>query len=433
MSLFKKVTLTLVVKCYSFIVNFFVSILLVRLLGASGKGELSLLTNFYTLVVSFSFLSFGSGFIYQFRRSQEKSSISTFLFFGLSLLMSLVTIGFLFSREIILVFLPQISSEQYYLSLLFIVIVIIAKINEGLTRAFYSAKGFNLVIIIEKTIYILGLISLIIFGHKELKLVIVILFISSIMSFLYTLYKFRNKISLNSPRLKSFKKILNFGLKEHLGVIAQKLNLRLDIVLMGMFLISDSQIGYYSIAVFFVELVWFIPNALGVFLFPKISGEKRTDLARKLTIRLTKYTFASSIPIVLFIFFVVPMLIPYLYGSEFIESINPLRVLIFGTFLMIPCKIISKYFAGTGIPQFNSYMAIIGLIINVFLLCVLVPEYGIMGAAISSAVSYSIMGFYMVIIFIHKTGNYLDIKKFFTFDNYDKMQFNNLYKGLFNL
>ena len=156
MSFFKKVVATLGVKIYTFGVNFLVSIVVVRLLGSDGKGDLALLTNFYTLVVAFSFLSLGSGFIYHFRKNQDgKKFISTFLVFGLSLLLSLIAIGYLFSNQIKERFLPQISEDLYYLSFCFLAIVVIAKINEGLSRAFYSARAFNLAIVIEKFCYTL--------------------------------------------------------------------------------------------------------------------------------------------------------------------------------------------------------------------------------------------------------------------------------------
>ena len=64
--------------------------------------------------------------------------------------------------------------------------------------------------------------------------------------------------------------MLSFSLKEHIGVIAQKMNLKIDILIMAGFL-GAKEIGYYSIAVLFAELIWYVPNSIGIFLYPKIA------------------------------------------------------------------------------------------------------------------------------------------------------------------
>jgi O-antigen/teichoic acid export membrane protein len=192
--------------------------------------------------------------------------------------------------------------------------------------------------------------------------------------------------------------MLSFGIREHLGALSHKLNLRLDILILAP-LVEISEIGYYSIAVVFAQLVWYIPDSIGTFLFPKIASRNNNKSSAKLTAQINRISITVVVLISVIIYFTSKIFIPIMYGIDFQKSVVVIKILLFGTVGLSIQKILTKYFSGIGKPLITSWASIVGLITSVPLLFILVPIYGIIGAAIATAISYLFMAIFAIVLF----------------------------------
>jgi O-antigen/teichoic acid export membrane protein len=97
-------------------------------------------------------------------------------------------------------------------------------------------------------------------------------------------------------------------------------------------------------------------------------------------------------------------LIGFAFGSEFLPAVPPLLLLLPGTAFLSVGSILANDFVGRGRQALNSIAAIITLLINVPLNFVLIPVWGISGAAAASAISYSVGTIVMLVNFLRMTG-----------------------------
>ncbi|MAE70954.1 MAG: hypothetical protein CME06_10855 [Gemmatimonadetes bacterium] len=182
--------------------------------------------------------------------------------------------------------------------------------------------------------------------------------------------------------------MLRFGLKEHAGNLAQYLNLRLDLLLVGIFL-GPKETGLYAVAVSLAEVVWFIPDALGTVLLPRIArtgaDTARAAAAGACRIALT-ISSAAALAIVLF----GGTLLVVLYGHEFAGAWTPLAWLMPGVVLLSVSKVLSKHLSGTGHPGLSARASLISLIATLILDLALIPTFGLAGAALATTIAYGV-------------------------------------------
>ena len=70
-------------------------------------------------------------------------------------------------------------------------------------------------------------------------------------------------------------------------------------------------------------------------------------------------------------------------------ALIPLWLLLPGIVFMAAAKVISSYLSGIGKPIYTTYIAAGAVIVTVILDLLLIPPYGISGAAIASSITYT--------------------------------------------
>jgi len=80
-----------------------------------------------------------------------------------------------------------------------------------------------------------------------------------------------------------------------------------------------------------------------------------------------------------------------LYGKEFLPAVPAFIWLLPGIVMLSINTILMNYFAAIGMPPITVYSPMIAVIINIVLNLKLIRSLGIVGASISSVVSYGIM------------------------------------------
>ncbi len=74
----------------------------------------------------------------------------------------------------------------------------------------------------------------------------------------------------------------------------------------------------------------------------------------------------------------------------FEQSLPPLFVILPGVVALSQTKVVSSYLAGLGLTAITSYANVGSLVVNVVANLVLIPAFGIVGAAAASLISYSL-------------------------------------------
>jgi O-antigen/teichoic acid export membrane protein len=104
------------------------------------------------------------------------------------------------------------------------------------------------------------------------------------------------------------------------------------------------------------------------------------------------------------------LLIPFFYGIDFLPSVKPFLWLLPGILGITLSKIVSANLAGIGKPQYATYSSGITVVITVVLDILLIPPYGIVGAAIASSIAYLLSAVLSVMWFSRETNiRWLDV------------------------
>lgn len=207
------------------------------------------------------------------------------------------------------------------------------------------------------------------------------------------------KISYNHDL---FKESIKYGIKGQIGIFFQFFNYRLDMFFVNYFL-DISAVGIYTVSVAIGEILWHIPNSIVLTLFPKVSP-KDTPSANEFTSKVCR----NSLSIMLILAFLIAILgyifIPLLYGSRFHGAILPLMILLPGIIALGLVKLLSGHLHGRGKPHFGSIATIVSLVITIMLDVVLIPIYGVMGAALATTCAYFTSLVVIVWFFARESG-----------------------------
>ena len=205
-------------------------------------------------------------------------------------------------------------------------------------------------------------------------------------------YLFKNvpcRFKFNSSVLWN---MLRLGCVYALALFSITLNYRIDVALLSAWSTSE-EVGIYTVATNFGELLWYLPGVLVPLIFSRSANSNNGTDHIETLVRVVRLGFpASCLLAVLFgagAFF----LIPVFYGIKFQPSSYSLMLLLPGLTAMILFKILNADLAGQGDPLLALYSMVPGVLFNVALNFLLIPQYGAFGAAISSTVSYVLTSF----------------------------------------
>lgn len=222
------------------------------------------------------------------------------------------------------------------------------------------------------------------------------LLFSLFMTILY-LYRAGHKLQCQ-PYLRIIPDLYKYSMKNYFGTIFQSFNYRLDMLLVAYFL-NSSDVGLYTAAVSIAELVWYIPDSISYILFPYTSASSSKQANHFTPIVIRNALFLTLIA-ALVLFLIAPWILSLLFGGSFIGAIMPVRILLPGIIALGLWKVICNDMAGRGLPQYKSYSAGLSLFFTVLLDFVLIPRFGISGAAIASSLAYTIAAVSVVLWFL---------------------------------
>jgi stage V sporulation protein B len=184
-----------------------------------------------------------------------------------------------------------------------------------------------------------------------------------------------------------FRRLLGFGIKGYAANLMMFFNYRLDSLIVNG-LVGVASLGIYSIAVSLAEVIWYAAGAIGTVMFPHISGLERREADRVTPIVCRNVYFVTLLGVVA-MFALSRWVILLAFGSAMLPALIPLWLLLPGILSLSGAKVISSYLSGIGRPEYATAIAGGTVIVTIILDLVLIPRYGIAGAASASSIVYT--------------------------------------------
>ena len=249
---------------------------------------------------------------------------------------------------------------------------------------------------------------------------LVSVFIVSILSFLsfkYSLKKSAKGKESAEKELRSYSEILKISVPLMFAQSVQFIMAWTDKLMLGAIdtpnvslglTTNSSEVGIYHTAFklsMFAAVALMSINSIASPKFAEMYASKNREGLKKIVHQSTKMIFWVTLPLVV-IFFSIPDFLLGLFGEEF-------KVGMFA-FILLSCGKMISAFSGsvgnilqmTGNQNILARILFLGAIINVLLNLILIPKYGIKGAAIASTISTVFWNITMVFAVKKKLGFY---------------------------
>ena len=196
--------------------------------------------------------------------------------------------------------------------------------------------------------------------------------------------------------------MMRFGLKGHIGRIANMLNWRMDVMILSM-LAPVETVGYYAVATKVAETFRPLSAAFTFVLRPMIASLSVSE-ARAQGVALYRRVFALNLVLVFIMAFAGGPIIIRMFGPDFAAAVPAFQILLIGLAALGGAGVLNGYNVGIGRPEFNSYTALAGLVITVIGDVTLIPPYSLMGAAFTSSVAYTVKAAALTFLFLSTSG-----------------------------
>ena len=195
-----------------------------------------------------------------------------------------------------------------------------------------------------------------------------------------------------------FQKFIHHGGFIQLANVAQLLKYRIHFYFIEIFL-GTALLGIYANGVAVAEGVWIITRSLSVIQFSKVANLSNDQEARKITNQYTWSSIGLSTLATLVLLCFPDSLFSRIFGKEFLGIHDLLLYLSIAIISLSVSNLISHYFSGIGKNHLNFIGSLIGLLITAALGYILIPKYGLKGAAIASSVAFFGTAIFHVILY----------------------------------
>jgi stage V sporulation protein B len=184
---------------------------------------------------------------------------------------------------------------------------------------------------------------------------------------------------------------IGYGSRVQVGSVFQLLNYRLDVLVLQFFR-PLREVGYYVVAQAGAEVVLTLARAFQSTLMPIVAG-RRTDQTQLTasTTALRHHSLLAAIAVAVCGVGAFPLVI-YGYGRSFAPAITPLLILLPAMWLLGTGNVISSDLRGRSRPGLSSILTGSALMLTVLLDFVLIPPFGMIGAAVASVIAYCVYG-----------------------------------------
>ncbi len=408
--MFRKIIGTIGTRVISAFLTLLISVLNARLLGTANVGTISLIILSVTFIQLFNNFIGGGALVYMTPRA------GFFKLFVLSYVLILgVTILATFFFEISgtlaqrLGVIPQLEviPKGYFIEVLFLALVMsFTSANYMLLLGKEKVKTFNILTLVQTIVLIACLLAAVYIFHVRTVMAyywaILISFLFSYFFSLFPLLKF-----FKAEPLKGLKPIFNsmmqFGIYAQFGNIFQLMNYRIGYYMVEVWF-GRAALGVMSTGFQIAEGLWIISRSLALVQFTRISNAMDFNYSVRLTLILSKISLVvTSVALMLLLALPESFYRLIYFHHEFGQVRIVIACLGVGIVALSFSMILSHFFSGINKPYHNMISSAIGLVFTIGLGLLIVPRYGIPGAAITASVSYTISTIYQLVVFIRMT------------------------------
>jgi len=396
-SLTRNILRTFSTQVPSLIISIISGIFLTRLLGAEGKGVYAIFYANIEIMVMLFVMGCDLGIVYY----GSNKKISTKKLQGIAsyiIIISFPVTGMLLYFTNSSFIFPE-NYDNLFFKLFLFGMFALGLINTLIGAFLKAAKSFKYInrIGLINSVFNLSTYSLLYYLHSNniIEIDIQFIFTTSIsILFINTLmwlfsYK-KSKLTFHPIFKLSYQKDIQpfskYIFPAFISLIINFLNYRFDIWLVAHYK-GNSQLGLYVLAVNFAQFILLYSRIIGGVMMPYLSEDDEVQ-RRKYFTTYSRINFISVLLMGSVLWVLGGWLLTTLYGVEFTNSTTPFKILLIGMVFTAMSQLFSIMLFSKGKSNIALIANSIGLVFTVALDIILIPNYGINGAAAATSISY---------------------------------------------
>ncbi len=391
------VVVTGITEVLNIVIRIMLNIFLARQLGAQGRGEYVLALLIPGMFLTFIYLGVGEATTALLGKEKypKEKIIGNLNFYILIMSLFSFLLYYGFGQLLLKAVKNNISVQLYKISYCIIPITLMWGGYASVLLGLSSVKVVGWGRVLNNSLFLIMVFTYVYFFKITPKIAVLFFLITSIAEVMYLIYCITKKSVFKICfDLNIIKEQIKFGTRFFLGGLFSQANRRLDTFLVNFF-VGTYGLGIYGVAVNLTEMILNVSNIFGRVIFSSSAVSKDKENIKLTTSGIRQNLFFMiMISIVLGIF--LKHIILFLYSKEFISAIKPALVLLPGIVALGLSNVIGYSLTGYGKPEEITKAAGIAFIFTVILDLVLIPKYGINGAALASTLAYGISAIYLL-------------------------------------
>ena len=195
----------------------------------------------------------------------------------------------------------------------------------------------------------------------------------------------------------SYRSLISYGGRLYPSSITGYFNYRIDVFIIQAVMVGQSsQLGLYSMAVTMAELLFKVPDSVTMIFLPRVSGATpaQADALLPRVARLNMLiTCICAVGLIPSGYIGIHLVLP-----AFAPCLPSFYILLPAVIAISLAKVLTSYIAGRGHPGPVSAGATVAVASNVVANFLLIPHFGIEGAAAASLISYTLLAAMMLVV-----------------------------------
>ena len=403
--MFKKILGTGLTRVMNLLIGFATMMMGTKLLGPAEWGiGFTVLTDVTFLLIGVEFLA-GSGLVY-FTPRKPLSTLMTVSYTWIALVMGLYCLLFWALSYYPTTFDRIVPKGYEGITLLLTLVYSFHNFNLNVFLGKEKVSTFNWVFLLQIFVQVSSMaLFIFVFGMRDAHAFVYSLLCGYVTAFVVGFVLMIRMLTNDerAPFMLTAKEMLKYGYVIQLSNLVSTLNRRMSIFLLRKHCTKES-VGVYGAASQVGEGVKVFGMSISMVQFSKLSNMDDQEQIVKLTIKFLKITVILTLLALLAIVCLPVSFFELLFTDEFGQVKEIILLMSPGLLFLSAQMIFSHYFSGTGVPKYNLFASLTGLAVTVPCTFIMIPTWGIVGAAISFSCTYTAIMLYQWFKFKKITG-----------------------------
>jgi len=372
------------------LIGFGTGVLTARVLGPAGRGELAAILVWVNSLVAAGFLAMPQAYTY-FAGQYPSQRTQLWRLASRHALLQGVLVAFV-SAGVVYIALHSAYPNGARVGALFALsapLTFLVGARLGVLLGAGRIRAWNLLRVAQSFVYLACLGAFAITG-LSVKWVLLSQALAVVaVGFLTQLTRIANAPATDDAPVRSvgLRRIIAFGAATTLGLLSNMANSHLDQMLMAL-LIPPAALGQYAVAASLSLAILPIADAIATVAFSRMAQTKTDEGRTEISCTHLPWVFWTLLVVGGSASALARPLIIVAFGSEYQAAVLPFRILAIAVAFLGASHVAGPLLQGAGRPMLSSWGSFVGAVVTVIGLLVLLPIWGIVGAAVASLCAY---------------------------------------------